>query len=153
MKAWRKKSITAALLLAFSLSATAHIPLKGVRSVQINLANMTQTDLTVQNNQQNLGATAQEALTINNSVAPYQTVQFGTYTPDFRNQLTQTIVLTGYGHPIILEYQLTPQNQFSYQVSGNDQIYANVQRVETGQINHPQLNISLIPNNPSTNRP
>ncbi len=148
MKPLISKSLFIAAALAFSQVIWAAD--LGMRSVILNISNLTMADFTTQDYQLETGqwikgSEPQQGKTL----SAYETMRIGSYTNEPNSGTQGQLVLTGYGEPFTISYNLSVTDQFIVKHSGNNLVLIKVVRVNTGEANHVQANITIADSAPT----
>ncbi len=144
----KKAHIASATLIGLiTYSASAIASSNGLRSVQINLANMTSANFTIEAATLNSGSWSSRMQPIQGeSFRMYESLQIGSYTNNINGGTSGALVLTGYGEPISIHYSLSSSNQFDFGVSGrNSEVSITTHHIDTGAANKIDLNITIAP--------
>ncbi len=132
------------IVAALTISQAVWAADLGMRSVILNISNLTVADFTTQDYQLETGqwikgSEPQQGKILN----AYETMRIGSYTNEPNSGTQGQLVLTGYGQPFTISYNLSVTDQFSVKHSGNNRVLIKIERVNTGEASHVQANITI----------
>lgn len=124
------------------------MPDLGYRSIEVAVTNDTRGNLTVQGVVAGSGSSWVQGETPNqgDSLPQYQAVKWGVDTNDVDGIANGQVSLTGLGsYPVSLVVMNDFTGRSACNVTGNDSVSAIVTQVQTGEVNHSQFVVQLIP--------
>ena len=126
---------------------------RGYRSVEVTITNDTRGDLTIQaaGDLPDSGNRIQgEKPTPSSVLKQYSSMLFGVATDDQNGAATAILELTGFGSsPIQISFFNQPDGTSNCSVTPNNAVQAKTTQVDTGEQNHTQFQIQLVPAPPS----
>ena len=123
----------------------------GYRSVEVNIANNTRGDLTIQAADPDSGTWIDgERPTPSSVLKQYSSMVFGVATDTENGVASATLELTGPGivpvsSPLQIRFFNQADGTSNCSVTPNDAIHAITTQVDTGEQNHTQFQVQLIP--------
>ena len=118
----------------------------GVRSIEVNISNMLMASLTVGGVQKDSSNQWIKGLqpVQNSQLAHYTGLPVGVMTTVTNQEVGGSLVLTGYGDPISINFSNSVHDKSICDCPGNDQVKAESHPVQTGDPTHAQWNLKLV---------
>ena len=120
----------------------------GARSIEVDVRNNTTANLTVQGadlDGQGASWIKGEEPKQGDTLNQYQSMRAGVMNTDYNSGAGGSFTLTGYGSPFEIEFNNDPQGNSSCSSNGNDEVSVEINKVDTGETNHSQFDLTLQP--------